>query len=44
MPRHASYIPNGVIPAILLPFNDDLSIDERAFRGHIRDDRRARRG
>src|SRR5438552_13898386 len=37
MPRHASYLPNGVIPAILLPFEDDLSIDERAFRGHIRD-------
>jgi len=37
MPRHASYLPNGVIPAILLPFNDDLSIGERAFRGHIRD-------
>jgi len=36
MPRH-SYLPNGVIPAILLPFNDDLSIDERSFRGHIRD-------
>jgi 4-hydroxy-tetrahydrodipicolinate synthase len=37
MPRHASYLPNGVIPAILLPFNDDLSIDERSFRNHIRD-------
>ena len=37
MPRHQKYLPNGVIPAILLPFNDDLSIDERAFRGHIRD-------
>src|SRR6476646_4084014 len=37
MPRHASFLPNGVIPAILLPFNDDLSIDERAFRSHIRD-------
>jgi 4-hydroxy-tetrahydrodipicolinate synthase len=37
MPRHAGYLPNGVIPAILLPFNDDLSIDERAFRSHIRD-------
>ena len=37
MPRHANYLPKGVIPAILLPFNDDLSIDERAFRGHIRD-------
>jgi 4-hydroxy-tetrahydrodipicolinate synthase len=37
MPRHANYLPNGVIPAILLPFNDDLTIDERAFRGHIQD-------
>src|SRR5258708_13595128 len=37
MPRHANYLPNGVIPAILLPFNDDLSIDERSFRSHIRD-------
>src|SRR6188474_1030843 len=37
MPRHANYLPNGVIPAILLPFDDDLSIDERAFRSHIRD-------
>ncbi len=37
MPRHASYLPNGVIPAILLPFDDDLSIDERSFRNHIRD-------
>src|SRR5438067_5469364 len=24
MPRHARYIPHGVIPAVLLPFNDDL--------------------
>jgi 4-hydroxy-tetrahydrodipicolinate synthase len=37
MPHHTSYLPNGVIPAILLPFNDDLSIDERSFRSHIRD-------
>ena len=36
MPRHASYLPNGVIPAILLPFDDDLSIDEAAFRAHLR--------
>src|SRR3977135_4075765 len=35
--RHPKYVPNGVIPAILLPFDDDLAIDERAFRGHIRD-------
>jgi 4-hydroxy-tetrahydrodipicolinate synthase len=37
MPRHVNYLPHGVIPAILLPFSDDLSIDERAFRAHIRD-------
>jgi 4-hydroxy-tetrahydrodipicolinate synthase len=37
MPRHPNYLPHGVIPAVLLPFNDDLSIDERAFRGHLRD-------
>jgi 4-hydroxy-tetrahydrodipicolinate synthase len=37
MPRHANYLPKGVIPAVLLPFNDDLSIDERSFRGHLRD-------
>jgi len=37
MSRHAGYLPHGVIPAILLPFNDDLSIDERSFRAHIRD-------
>jgi 4-hydroxy-tetrahydrodipicolinate synthase len=37
MPRHAHYIPHGVIPAVLLPFNDDLSIDERSFRSHLQD-------
>jgi len=37
MPRHADYIPHGVIPAVLLPFNDDLSIDEANFRRHLRD-------
>jgi 4-hydroxy-tetrahydrodipicolinate synthase len=37
MPRHASYIPHGVIPAVLLPFNDDLAIDEKSFRAHLRD-------
>jgi 4-hydroxy-tetrahydrodipicolinate synthase len=37
MPRHANYLPHGVIPAVLLPFNDDLSIDERGFRSHLRD-------
>ena len=37
MPRHASYVPHGVIPAVLLPFHDDLSIDEANFRSHLRD-------
>src|SRR5215470_1781408 len=37
MPRHATFIPHGVIPAVLLPFNDDLSIDEKSFRAHLRD-------
>jgi 4-hydroxy-tetrahydrodipicolinate synthase len=32
-----SYIPHGVIPAVLLPFDNDLSIDEAAFRKHLRD-------
>jgi 4-hydroxy-tetrahydrodipicolinate synthase len=31
------YLPSGVIPACLLPFNDDLTIDERGFREHIND-------
>src|SRR5882672_7014202 len=37
MPRHASFVPHGVIPAVLLPFHDDLSIDEKSFRSHLRD-------
>src|SRR3954471_24977401 len=37
MPRHAAYVPHGVIPAVLLPFHDDLSIDEQSFRSHLRD-------
>src|SRR5450432_1544928 len=37
MPRHASYVPHGVIPAVPLPFHDDLSIDEKSFRSHLRD-------
>src|SRR5215813_3014301 len=35
MPR--SYIPHGVIPAVLLPFDNNLEIDEAAFREHLRD-------
>ena len=37
MPRHVHYVPNGVIPAVLLPFADDLSIDEKSFRKHLSD-------
>jgi 4-hydroxy-tetrahydrodipicolinate synthase len=37
MPRHKTYIPHGVIPAVLLPFDADLAIDEAAFRKHLRD-------
>jgi 4-hydroxy-tetrahydrodipicolinate synthase len=37
MPRYAHYVPHGVIPAVLLPFSDDLSIDEQSFRKHLRD-------
>ena len=32
-----AYEPRGVIPAALLPFHADLSIDEPAFRAHLRD-------
>jgi 4-hydroxy-tetrahydrodipicolinate synthase len=37
MPRHAHYVPHGVIPAVLLPFTDDLAIDEKNFRKHLSD-------
>ena len=37
MSRHAHYVPHGVIPAVLLPFADDLAIDEKSFRKHLRD-------
>src|SRR6266700_3632462 len=35
MPR--AYVPHGVIPAVLLPFDPDFSIDQAAFRKHLRD-------
>jgi 4-hydroxy-tetrahydrodipicolinate synthase len=31
------YLPAGVIPAVLLPFHEDLSIDEASYRAHLRD-------
>lgn len=37
MGRHPDFVPQGVIPAVLLPFHDDLSIDEASFRAHLRD-------
>jgi 4-hydroxy-tetrahydrodipicolinate synthase len=37
MPRHPHYVPHGVIPAVLLPFMDDLCIDENSFRQHLSD-------
>ena len=37
MARHKSYLPHGVIPAVLLPFDADLAIDEPALRQHLRD-------
>ena len=37
MPRHDKYLPHGVIPAVILPFDSDLAIDEVGFRKHMRD-------
>jgi 4-hydroxy-tetrahydrodipicolinate synthase len=31
------YIPRGVIPAVLLPYDSELRIDEKAYRSHLRD-------
>src|SRR5579863_6796897 len=35
MPRFRDFVPHGVIPAVLLPFFDDLSIDEASYRRHL---------
>ncbi|OGA39921.1 MAG: dihydrodipicolinate synthase family protein [Betaproteobacteria bacterium RIFCSPLOWO2_12_FULL_62_13] len=37
MSKWKNYEPKGVIPACLLPFKNDLSIDETAYRKHLRD-------
>jgi 4-hydroxy-tetrahydrodipicolinate synthase len=37
MAREMKWVPQGVIPAVLLPFNEDLSIDEPSFRAHLSD-------
>jgi 4-hydroxy-tetrahydrodipicolinate synthase len=36
MSRYPTFVPEGVIPALLLPFTDDLAIDEKCFRAHLR--------
>ena len=37
MVKRTPYVPAGVIPAVLLPFHDDLSIDEASYRAYLRD-------
>jgi 4-hydroxy-tetrahydrodipicolinate synthase len=37
MSLSSAYVPHGVIPAVLLPFDHDLAIDEAGFRKHLRD-------
>jgi 4-hydroxy-tetrahydrodipicolinate synthase len=37
MTRRHDFIPHGVIPAVILPFHEDFSIDETSFRRHLRD-------
>lgn len=37
MNRPSAFVPAGVIPAVLLPFHEDLSIDEASYRAHLRD-------
>src|ERR1700753_3696414 len=37
MSRVRDFVPQGVIPAVLLPFHDDPRSDERSFREHLRD-------
>src|SRR3954454_14965093 len=37
MTRFKDWLPQGVIPAVLLPFKADFSIDEAAYRKHLRD-------
>ena len=37
MTGFTDWVPHGVIPAVLLPFRSDFSIDETAYRKHLRD-------
>ena len=42
MTKHPNFEPRGVIPACLLPFHADLSIDEASYRKHLQDVARVR--
>ena len=35
--KFKDWLPRGVIPAVLLPFHPDFSIDETAYRKHLAD-------
>jgi len=37
MARFGKFVPQGVIPAALLPFHGDFSIDEASFKSHLAD-------
>jgi 4-hydroxy-tetrahydrodipicolinate synthase len=37
MRRFKNFVPQGVIPATLLPFNEDFTIDEASTRKHLND-------
>jgi 4-hydroxy-tetrahydrodipicolinate synthase len=37
MTSFKDWMPDGVIPAVLLPFKPDFSIDEKSYRKHLRD-------
>jgi 4-hydroxy-tetrahydrodipicolinate synthase len=37
MARFGSFVPAGVIPACLLPFDEDFAIDAAEYRKHLRD-------
>ena len=37
MARFGDFVPSGVIPACLLPFDEDLAIDARDYRKHLGD-------
>jgi 4-hydroxy-tetrahydrodipicolinate synthase len=36
MPRFTDFVPAGVIPACLLPFDDEFAIDAKEYRKHLR--------